>query len=35
MLAWSNYKKFMYALAAGIKGADAAAQTNVLELAQA
>jgi hypothetical protein len=35
MLAWSNYKKFMYALATEIKGADAAAQTNVVELAQA
>lgn len=35
MLAWSNYKKFMHALAGGIKGADAAAQTNVVELAQA
>jgi hypothetical protein len=34
MLAWSNYKKFMYALAAEIKQADAAAQTNIVELAQ-
>ncbi len=34
MLAWSNYKKFMYSLATGINGADAAAQTNVIELAQ-
>ncbi len=34
MLAWSNYKKFMNALATGIKGADAAAHANVVELAQ-
>jgi hypothetical protein len=33
MLAWSNYKKFMYTLAAGIKSIDAAAQTDVVELA--
>jgi hypothetical protein len=35
MLAWSNYKKFMHALATGIKGADAAARTTIVELAQA
>jgi hypothetical protein len=35
MLAWSNYKRFMHALAAGVKGADAAAQTHVVELVQA
>jgi hypothetical protein len=34
MMAWSNYKKFMYSLATGIKAADATAQTNVIELAQ-
>jgi hypothetical protein len=34
MMAWSNYKKFMYSLATGIKAADATAQTNVVELAQ-
>jgi hypothetical protein len=34
MLAWGNYKKFMYALASGIRRADAAAKTNVVELAQ-
>jgi hypothetical protein len=35
MLAWSNYRGFMHALAAGLKGADAAAQTQVVELVQA
>lgn len=35
MLAWSNYKNFMYTLAAGIKSADASAQTHIVELAQA
>jgi len=34
MMAWSNYKKFMYSLASGIKAADATAQTNIVELAQ-
>lgn len=35
MLAWSNYRKFMYALAAGVTAADARADANVVELAQA
>jgi hypothetical protein len=34
MLAWSNYKKFMYALVSGIKAGDARAQANVVELVQ-
>lgn len=34
MLAWSNYKKFMYVLAEGIKEADAVADISVVELAQ-
>lgn len=33
MLAWSNYKRFMYALASGIEAADAAANANVVEFA--
>ena len=35
MMAWSNYKNFMYALASGIKLKDATATANVIELAQA
>lgn len=33
MLAWGSYKRFMYALADGIKQADPAARANVVELA--
>src|SRR5664280_664699 len=35
MLAWSNYKQFMHALAAGIRAGDSSAKTNVVELVQA
>jgi hypothetical protein len=32
MIAWCNYKKFMYGLAEGIRAADPRATTNVIEL---
>jgi hypothetical protein len=32
MLAWSNYKKFMYALVSGIGAEDANARTSVVEM---
>jgi hypothetical protein len=33
MLAWTNYKRFMHALAAGISEGDSRAKTRVVELA--
>jgi hypothetical protein len=33
MVAWRNYKDFMYQLQAAVRGADAAAVTSVVELA--
>jgi hypothetical protein len=35
MIAWGNYKKFMHALASGIKAGDASAKSRVLEVTQA
>ena len=35
MVAWSTYRKFMYALTSGITSADGEARTNVRELAAA